>query len=169
MHTPGRRNTRWIPLAAVVATAGCATQPAPLHLQLMELPASVRLTRAPESTSPAKDVRAAYGDIPLAESSRYARIEDLLMARAPGLEVQSRGSGRFALFVRQRASLSDEREPLVVIDGVQYALGGSDAVAALPPRDVKRIEVLRDASAGGLYGARGAAGVVVITTRHGDY
>src|SRR5207244_1870386 len=42
-----------------------------------------------------------------------------------------------------------------------------DALAALNPGDIESIEILKDASAGAIYGARGANGVVLITTKHG--
>jgi len=73
------------------------------------------------------------------------------------------------MLVRGRASLSDNREPLVMIDGMPYTHNGADVLAGMAPRDFKRIEVLRDASATGIYGSRAANGVVVVTTRHGDY
>jgi len=56
-----------------------------------------------------------------------------------------------------------------VIDGMQFAQNGADVLAAMTPRDIKRVEVLRDAASTGVYGSRGASGVVVITTRRGDY
>src|SRR5207244_10743378 len=42
-----------------------------------------------------------------------------------------------------------------------------DALAALNPGDIESIEILKDASAGAIYGARGANGVVLITTKNG--
>jgi TonB-dependent SusC/RagA subfamily outer membrane receptor len=59
-------------------------------------------------------------------------------------------------------------EPLLVIDDVPVPLGSlANALAGLAPRDVARIDVLKDASATGLYGSRGANGVILIKTKRG--
>jgi len=81
---------------------------------------------------------------PTEADARVSRLEDLLQARVPGLEVL----------------------PLLVIDDVpvpQGALGS--ALAAMSPRDVGRIDVLKDAAAASIYGSRGANGVIIITTK----
>ncbi len=170
MHTPGMRHSvRWLAVAASVAVAGCATQSAPLALQPTVLPVNVRLTRVPASGVVVDAPVSRRGDISLAESAHYVLIEQLLMARAPGLEVHSLGQGQFTLSLRGRPALGDHREPLVVIDGMQFGENGSAMLAAMTPRDVQRIEVLRDAASTGVYGARGANGVLLVTTRRGDY
>lgn len=56
--------------------------------------------------------------------------------------------------------------PLVVIDGMQFE--GLTEYNRLAPSDIETITVLKDASAGAIYGARGANGVIVITTKQGD-
>ena len=170
MHTPGRRpSAHWLVIAASVAATGCAPQPAALALLPTPLPLNVRLTREAPVAGVAEARVAARDEISLAESARYAHIQELLIARAPGLEVRPIGNGQFALSVRGRPSLSNGHEPLVVIDGMQFSLGGAEVLSGLTPRDVKRVEVLRDAAATGVYGTRGANGVVLVTTRHGDY
>lgn len=169
MHTPGRRpSVQWLVLAASVA-AGCAPQPASLALQPGPLPLNVRLTRDVPAVAVAESRAAPRDEIPLAESARYAHIQDLLIARVPGVEVRPIGNGQFALFVRGRPALADRYEPLVVIDDMQFSQNGAEVLSGLTPRDVKRVEVLRDAAATGVYGTRGANGVVLVTTRHGDY
>jgi TonB-linked SusC/RagA family outer membrane protein len=55
--------------------------------------------------------------------------------------------------------------PLVVIDNIQYT--GLDAFNNLSPSDIETISVLKDASASAIYGARGANGVIVVTTKKG--
>lgn len=170
MHTPGRRTAvQWLVVAASVAAAGCAPQPATLALLPTPLPPNVRLTRAAPSAAVAEPRPVSADEISLAESARYAHIQDLLIARVSGVEVRPRGNGQFALFVRGQPALYDRREPLVVIDGMQFSQNGAEVLAGLTPRDVKRVAVLRDAAATGIYGTRGADGVVLVTTRHGDY
>jgi TonB-dependent SusC/RagA subfamily outer membrane receptor len=169
MRTPGQRpGARWIIVAASVL-GGCAPQPASLSL----LPAPVTpnapfLSAAPSAVA-ASAPAAPRGEISLSESARYANVQELLMARAPGLEVRPLGIGQFSMLVRGRSSLSDNREPLVVIDGMPFTQNGAEVLAGMAPRDIKRVDVLRDASVTGVYGSRAANGVVVVTTRHGDY
>lgn len=55
--------------------------------------------------------------------------------------------------------------PLVVIDNIQYV--GLDAFNNLAPSDIESVSVLKDASASSIYGARGANGVIVVTTKKG--
>ena len=169
MHTLRTRHpAHWLIVAASVAAAGCAAQPAPL-LQPASLPLNVRLTRPASITVAADAPPASRGDISLSESAHYVHMEQLLMARAPGLEVRSLGQGQFTLSVRGRQALGHLREPLVVIDETQFGENGADVLATMTPRDVKRVEVLKDAASTAVYGTRGANGVVVVTTRRGDY
>jgi len=170
MSTPGTRHpVQYLVVAASVAIAGCASQAAPLALQPTTLPLNVRLTRPAPAAVVVDAPAPARGEISLAESAHYVFIEQLLMARAPGLDVRSLGQGRFTLMVRGRPTLGDRREPLVVIDGTQFGESGADVLATMTPRDVKRVEVLKDPASTGVYGTRGTNGVVVITTRRGDY
>lgn len=66
--------------------------------------------------------------------------------------------------IRGGNSLTGGNEPLYVIDGVQmYDESGAD----INPNDIESLEVLKDASATAVYGARGANGVILITTKRG--
>ena len=170
MHTPRlHHSTPWLVIAASLAVAGCAPPPSTLALEATLLPTTVRLTRPASSAAIVEAPATPRGEISLAESAHYVLVEQLLMARAPGLDVHSLGQGQFTLTVRGRPALTARGEPLVVIDGMQFAEGGADVLAAMTPRDVKRVEVLRDAASASVYGSRGANGVVVVTTRRGDY
>ena len=170
MHTPRpRHSTPWLALAVSLAVVGCAPPPSTLALEPTLLPTNVRLTRPAPKVALAEATVSRAGDISLTESAHYVLVEQLLMARAPGLDVHSLGQGQFTLTVRGRPALTTRGEPLVVIDGMQFAQNGADVHAAMTPRDIKRVEVLRDAASTGVYGSRGASGVVVVTTRRGDY
>ncbi len=72
------------------------------------------------------------------------------------------GSGA-SIRVRGFGSLYSSNEPLYVVDGAPY----DGSISAINPDDISSISILKDASAGALYGARGANGVVLITTKHG--
>jgi TonB-linked SusC/RagA family outer membrane protein len=77
------------------------------------------------------------------------------LAGQDGSEINIRGLGTFG-----------NSDPLVVIDGMQF--DGLAEFNRLAPSDIETITVLKDASAGAIYGARGANGVIVITTKQGD-
>jgi TonB-dependent starch-binding outer membrane protein SusC len=65
--------------------------------------------------------------------------------------------------VRGGMSISQDNDPLYVVDGVQVEKG----LSFISPQDIESIDVLKDAAATAIYGARGANGVVVITTKSG--
>ena len=95
------------------------------------------------------------------------RIEEYLNGRVPGLQVIRNESGQLAIRIRGTASLgkSDE-EPLVIVDGIPTPQGmNSEVLRMIDPREVHKVEVLKDASATAMYGSRGANGVLVIRTR----
>ena len=84
----------------------------------------------------------------------------------PGVMVSSGGGqpGEGAsIVVRGIGSVNASSTPLYVVDGVPY----DGALSSINPSDVESMTVLKDASAGALYGARGANGVIVITTKKG--
>lgn len=66
--------------------------------------------------------------------------------------------------IRGITSLIGGNDPLVVIDGIQGNLGLLNQV---PPNEIESIDILKDASATAIYGSRGAAGVVLVTTKRG--
>lgn len=77
--------------------------------------------------------------------------------------------------IRGLGSLSLSSSPLFVIDGMivnsgklGYNTTTADALAGLNQNDIERIDVLKDAAATALYGARGSTGVIVITTKRGS-
>jgi TonB-dependent starch-binding outer membrane protein SusC len=65
--------------------------------------------------------------------------------------------------VRGGMSITGDNSPLYIIDGVQM----ENALNFISPQDIKTIDVLKDAAATAIYGARGANGVIVITTKGG--
>src|SRR6185436_3514332 len=65
--------------------------------------------------------------------------------------------------VRGGMSITGDNNPLFVIDGVQV----ENALNTISPQDIQTIDVLKDAAATAIYGARGANGVIVITTKSG--
>ncbi|MBB6462622.1 SusC/RagA family TonB-linked outer membrane protein [Flammeovirga kamogawensis] len=112
------------------------------------------------------------------EQSRTTSVENMLSGRVAGVVVSNSGEpgGGVGISIRGTNSMLGGTQPLYVVDGIpieplQDAQGNSGAGASqsslsfLNPNDIQSISVLKDASATALYGARGANGVVVITTK----
>lgn len=90
----------------------------------------------------------------------------LLKGRAAGVMVRQNSGepgGGISIRIRGASSISSNNEPLYVIDGFQTDLGNQ-----INPNDIESIEILKDAAATAIYGARGANGVVLITTKKGS-
>ena len=107
---------------------------------------------------------------PTETDAHVGRVEEMLIGRVAGLEVLRQGAG-YTLRIRGPSSFrtgAPEDEPLLVIDDVPMGAGSIGAsLAGLAPRDIARIDVLKDASSAAVYGARGANGVIIITTKRG--
>jgi TonB-dependent starch-binding outer membrane protein SusC len=105
-----------------------------------------------------------------------ANVGQMLEGRVAGAQVtQNNGAPGGGLSVRIRGSnsIAANSEPLYVIDGIPAITGTSsndpyqNPLSSISPNDIENIEVLKDASSTAIYGARGAAGVVLITTKRG--
>ena len=92
------------------------------------------------------------------------RVEQALQGRAAGVQVaQVSGSPGSALTVRIRGvGTINNSDPLYIVDGIAV-----DGLDFLNPKDIESINVLKDAASSAIYGARGANGVVLITTKGG--
>lgn len=66
--------------------------------------------------------------------------------------------------IRGTNSINSSNEPLFVVDGI---VGVTNAMTTLNPNEIESIDVLKDASATAIYGARGSNGVIIITTKRG--
>lgn len=99
------------------------------------------------------------------EQAAPLRLEQALQGRTAGVTViQNSGQPGSPATVRIRGiGTTGDAEPLYVVDGMP--VGGIDY---LNPADIASIEVLKDASSTAIYGARGANGVVMITTQQGS-
>ncbi|MEG2309718.1 TonB-dependent receptor [Chryseobacterium sp.] len=86
---------------------------------------------------------------------RMAGVKVALSEGSPGAEVD--------IVIRGGNSITGSNAPLYIVDGVQM----DNALTILSPKEIESIEVLKDASSTNIYGARGANGVVLITTKGG--
>ena len=99
------------------------------------------------------------------EKQPLFRAEDALQSRAAGVQVTKTSGapgGGIKIRIRGTNSITRGNNPLVVIDGV---IGGD--LSTINPNDIKSLNILKDASASAIYGARGANGVILITTKKG--
>jgi TonB-linked SusC/RagA family outer membrane protein len=119
------------------------------------------------------------------ESAPVATIDQVLQGTSPGVQVTTASSepgGALSIRIRGASSITGNSEPLYVIDGfpIENDIEGSSAgnggrsrttpanpLATLNPSDIESISILKDASSTAIYGARGANGVVIITTKQG--
>lgn len=100
------------------------------------------------------------------EKRTVSNVTKALDGLAAGVQTTS-GSGQpgsgAAVIIRGFGSIKASTNPLYVVDGVPY----DGAINAINPNDIESMTIIKDASAGALYGARGANGVVMITTKKG--
>lgn len=90
----------------------------------------------------------------------------LIQGKVGGLTVAKPGgnpNGNYTIRLRGVNTFGAQAEPLIVIDGV---IGGS--LNAVDPNDIASMDVLKDGSAAAIYGTRGSAGVILITTKSGE-
>jgi TonB-dependent starch-binding outer membrane protein SusC len=92
-------------------------------------------------------------------------IEQILQAKVPGLIVQRTADGGIAVQIRGAPSFFSGSEPLYVLDGVPMKPGPGGALVGVNPYDIDTIKVLKDPADTGIYGIRGANGVIVVTTK----
>jgi TonB-linked SusC/RagA family outer membrane protein len=103
-----------------------------------------------------------------------ASLNQALSGRLAGVQVNTnsgRPGGQTSIRIRGFSSINTTNNPLYVIDGVILPVGtqtqNSNAIDFINPNDIASVEVLKDASATAIYGARGANGVILITTKRG--
>jgi TonB-dependent SusC/RagA subfamily outer membrane receptor len=91
-------------------------------------------------------------------------MEDLFAGRFPGVSVTRADGGGLQLRIRGGSNtFYGSNEPLVVVDGTPLP-PGTNGIVYLNPRDIQRIEVLKNPADTAIYGIRGGNGVIRITT-----
>jgi iron complex outermembrane receptor protein len=92
-------------------------------------------------------------------------VAQLLQGKVAGLSISRAGgdpNAGFVLRLRGLSTLGANTQPLIVVDGQI----GAD-INTVDPNDIQAIDVLKDGSAAAIYGTRGSAGVIIITTKQG--
>lgn len=161
-HRPSSSSLRRTLVASAV-TLGCHAMP----------PVAVDPARGRDSVDigyvvqAKRDVTGAVASVngDVAQRTTPTSVADMLDGRFAGVEVRALAGGGMSVRIRGSRSLKGDGEPLFVVDGVPQHGTTNGAIRDIDPRDVQSIEVLKDAGATAAYGARGANGVILITTK----
>lgn len=109
-------------------------------------------------------------------------IDQMMQGQAAGVQITSNSGdpgGGASVTIRGQGSISAGNDPLYIIDGVPIISTPFDntnsgnnyarvsPIADINPNDIEKIDILKDANAAAIYGARAANGVIVITTKRG--
>jgi iron complex outermembrane receptor protein len=114
-----------------------------------------------------KEVTSAISTVS-AEQFNKGNISDvaqLLQGKAAGLSIAKPGgdpNGGYTIRLRGLATIGPNVQPLIVLDGQV----GAD-INTVDPNDIQSVDILKDGSAAAIYGTRGSAGVIIITTKKG--
>lgn len=94
-------------------------------------------------------------------------VANALVGSTPGLQLRGSsgapGASQGSIKIRGIASMYADTDPLIIVDGAPY----SASLSNIAQEDIESITVLKDAASAALYGARGAAGVILVTTKSG--
>lgn len=121
------------------------------------------------ATQQRKDLTGSVGSVNMKdfEKAPVKSFDEALAGRVAGVAVASNDGqpGSIAnIVIRGAGSITQDNSPLYVIDGFPTESSNANAIS---PADIESIDVLKDASATAIYGARGSNGVILITTKKG--
>jgi len=116
-----------------------------------------------------KEVTSAVTNVQ-AEDFNKGNVTDpmqLIQGKVAGLSIAKPGNDpnqSYNIRLRGLSTFGSNTEPLIIIDGVQGA-----SLNSVDPDDIATMDVLKDASATSIYGTQGASGVIIITTKKGEF
>ncbi|WP_036674605.1 SusC/RagA family TonB-linked outer membrane protein [Pedobacter heparinus] len=120
-------------------------------------------------TTTRKDLTGAVGQVKMNEFEKapVKSFDEALAGRVAGVQV-SGADGQpgevNTIVIRGAGSITQDNSPLYVVDGFPLEDANNNSIN---PADIESIDILKDASATAIYGARGANGVIIITTKRG--
>lgn len=153
----------------------------PSEVQISESSKQLRVVLAEKNKSLDEVVVIGYGtttkrdltssisklDVKSASNISVGSINEAMAGRIAGVQATS-SSGKpgdeVSIVIRGSNSITSNPSPLFVIDGFVTA---DDYIKTINPSDIETMEILKDASATSIYGARGANGVIIISTKKG--
>ncbi|GAB3424613.1 TonB-dependent receptor [Niabella aquatica] len=113
-----------------------------------------------------KDITGAVAIVEMTDAKKLSTndVGNMLQGRVAGISVTGDGQpGAFPQVKLRGTSTFGNSDPLYVVDGIPL----SGVPRELNPNDIQSMQVLKDASAGAIYGSRAANGVIIITTKQG--
>lgn len=116
-----------------------------------------------------KRAKLAVGVDYIVENNSNNAISKSLQGQVPGLNITTstgQPGATNSVVIRGVSSLQKGTDPLFIIDGVPIT---DDQFRMLNPDDIKNISVLKDAASTSIYGSRGRNGVIIITTKEGNF
>lgn len=118
-------------------------------------------------TQKRSDVTGAVSSVDLERATALptTNVAEMLRGQAAGVQItlgSARPGGTSNILIRGQRSISGGNDPLIVMDGFPI-----DNINDINPDDIASIEVLKDAAAQAIYGARAANGVILVTTKRG--
>lgn len=126
-------------------------------------------------TATRKDLTGSLGSVNIADLQKapVKSFDEALAGRIAGVQVTSsegQPGAPIEITIRGNNSITQMNYPLVVIDGFPMENPNNSVVNplnTLDPNEIESIDILKDASATAIYGARGANGVIMVTTKRG--
>ena len=109
------------------------------------------------STITPKDLKVPSSNLTTSLAGRLAGVISYQRSGEPGLD-------NAEFFIRGVTTFGYKKDPLILIDGIEL---NSTELARLQPDDISSFSIMKDATATALYGARGANGVILVTTKEG--
>ncbi|MFN3555796.1 MAG: SusC/RagA family TonB-linked outer membrane protein [Bacteroidales bacterium] len=100
------------------------------------------------------------------QTIQSSNITSALEGIAPGVQITSatgQPGSESTIRIRGIGSISSSNRPLIILDGVPY----DGSLNSINPADIETLNILKDAASSALYGARGANGVIIISTKRG--
>jgi TonB-dependent SusC/RagA subfamily outer membrane receptor len=131
-------------------------------------PADAILALVASCTHNRRDMGPAHAPIVTAddiERSPGTPIEQIIESKIPGIQVTRSIGGGIVIRIHGISSFYSNNDPLYVIDGTPMEPGPGGALTGVNPYDIETIRVLKDPAETGIYGVRGANGVIVVTTK----
>ncbi|HLG40928.1 MAG TPA: TonB-dependent receptor plug domain-containing protein, partial [Chitinophagaceae bacterium] len=120
-------------------------------------------------TQSKRNVTGSIGSVKLEnmENAPNTNIAQFLQGTVPGLNVglSTFAGGTPPINIRGRVTLAGNQSAIIIVDGIQY----TSSLSSINPDEIASIDILKDASATAVYGAQGANGVILITTKKGKY
>jgi TonB-dependent SusC/RagA subfamily outer membrane receptor len=102
------------------------------------------------------------------ENMPNSNFAQALEGALPGVSINTNGGGaegnNVSIIIRGQKSINGSRSPLIILDGIPY----QGSISDISPTDIASIDILKDASASAIYGARSANGVILLTSKKGS-